>query len=93
MKRFVGIVKACAWLDLALIVAWFITLAIRPVVASHIAFVSLAGAAALLVGGMLSAPLWVPLVVLGVAIATGNSILGALVGMKEKLFSRAGVTL
>lgn len=43
MSRFLQAVKVCALLDLALLVAWFITLAINPTVAAHIAFVSLAG--------------------------------------------------
>ena len=97
MKRFVRIVKFCAWLDLAALTAWFITLYFRPVVASHIALTALAGAAGILAGALLSAPLWLPLGVLVMALVTGNSIVGfvtnhvpeAVGNFKQKLFGGA----
>jgi hypothetical protein len=94
MKRFVGIVKACALLDVILITAWLVTLAVNPTLAAHVMFVSLAGAAAILAGALLSAPLWLPLGVLIMALVTGNSIIGfvsnhvpeAVGNFKQKLF-------
>jgi hypothetical protein len=57
MKRFVGIVKGCALIDLALFVAWIVLLYVNPVAASHIALVTLAGGAAILAGALLTSPI------------------------------------
>jgi hypothetical protein len=76
MKRFVGIVKACALLDVLLVAAWLITLFVNPPLGAHIAMCVLGGAAAILAGALLTAPIWLPLGVLIMALATGNSIIG-----------------
>lgn len=86
MKTFVQAVKVCGALDLILLVSWLILLGVNPPVASHIAMVTLAGAAALLVGGMFSAPLWLPLGILAIALYSGNSILGAALKLKQQIF-------
>lgn len=89
MKTFVRAVKVCGAIDVALIIAWLIALGVNPPVASHVAMLALAGAAALLVGGMLSAPLWLPLGILAIALYSGNSILGAALKLKQQIFGGA----
>lgn len=97
MKTFLTAVKICGALDAIAIIAWLILLGLNPPMASHVAMLTLLGAAALVAGGLLSAPLWLPLVILIAALVTGNSILGfvtkhvpeALAGFRQKLFGGA----
>ena len=97
IKRFVGIVKACAALDGVLIISWLCCLAFNPVLASHIAFVVIATVTALIVGGLLASPILLPLGVLGAALWTGQSLVSflsnhvpsAIGNFKQKLFGVA----
>ena len=65
--------------------AWIVTLAINPILASHVAFAFLAVVAFLIAGTLLSAPLWFPLGVLALALVTGNSIANCVGSFKDKL--------